>query len=200
LKSFKAKGKGKMKNVESKTAKTGNGPSRDTTAKDGPSPMTESKENVSGEIIVGIEKIGNLVGRSMATTLDYIHYYKMPAEKNGQAIWELDLEKFRAWAAALGWTRQMSESELEIQVRKKALQEGGPGKVIEANSLDALAKRLYTDTGRLNSYRKQIDCPIQKNDDGTYRVDLNKWELFQIEYRVGEYFLTGKTKGKVSWT
>jgi hypothetical protein len=63
-----------------------------------------------------------------------------------------------------------------------------------------LAKRLYTDTGRLNSYRKQIDCPIQKNDDGTYRVDLNKWELFQIEYRVGEYFLTGKTKGKVSWT
>jgi hypothetical protein len=188
-----------MKTEDGKTTRIGKEQSAKTNEKDGPSPMTESKEKDCGEIIRGIEKIGNLIGgRSISTTLDFIRLYGMPAERKA-AVWQIDIEKFKSWAADLGWNRQMSESELKIQVRQKALQEAGPGKVIEG-TLQHLAKRLYTDTGTLSSYRKQIDCPIQKNDDNTYRVDLHAWELFQIKYRVGEYRLTGNQKGRISWT
>jgi hypothetical protein len=164
--------------------------------------MNKSEKNASGEIIRGIEKIGEIIGnKSIATTMSFINLYDLPAKRTKDgAGWELDLNEFRKWAEGICWTPTMSESELRVQLRKKSLVEAGPGKVIEAKSLDAMAKRLFTDIGRIQDYRKQTDCPIQKNDDGTFSVDLNKWELFQIEHKVGPYLLTGKrSKGRIAW-
>lgn len=152
-------------------------------------------------MVKGIEKIGDLLGgKSISTTMEYVRFFGLPAKKNSQAVWELDVEKFKSWAASLGWTRQMSESEIRVQVRKKALLEAGPGKVVEAKSLDALAKKLFSDVGRIQSYMRQSDCPIEKQTDNTFKVDLHKWELFQIEHRIGEYLLTGKkSRGRLAW-
>lgn len=193
------KGNIDMKEDSKKMHRTGTVKSTKPKAGIGKSQMTTSEENVSGEIVKGIEAIGDLLGgRSIATAMQYIKFYGLPAERKA-AVWQIDIEKFKSWADSLGWSRQMSETELKIQVRKKDLEQAGPGTIIEG-TFQHLAKRLYTDTSTLNSYMKQIDCPIQKNDDNTYRVDLHAWELFQIKYRVGEYRLTGNQKGRISWT
>jgi hypothetical protein len=181
--------------------KTGNGQSPGNKTETGNQQANNSKKGACGEIIRGIEKIGDLLGgKSISTVQTYVRMYGLPAERDKNSVWFVDLDKFKSWAAAIGWTKQMHESDLRIQVRKKALQEAGPGKIVEARNLDALAKRLFSDVGRLQSYLRWENCPIQKNDDGSFKVDLNQWELFQIEHRVGPYLLTGKrSKGRIAW-
>jgi hypothetical protein len=189
-----------MKDARSEIKETGNGQSTGSKAETGN--QTENSSGAGcGDTIVGIEKIGDLLGgKSISTVQTYVRMYGLPAERDKNSVWYLDLEKFKSWAAALGWKPTMHESDLRLQVRKKALQKAGPGKTVEAKSLDALAKRLYSDVGRLQSYLRWENCPIQKNDDGTFSVDQNKWELFQIQHRVGPYLLTGKrSKGRIAW-
>jgi hypothetical protein len=142
--------------------------------------MTTSEENVSGKI-VGIEKIGDLIGRSISTTSDYIKLYGMPAERNGQAVWELDLEKFRAWAKGIGWTPKMHESELRTLMHRKNLKEAGPGQEIKG-SISYLEKRLSRNmTTLLDLMRDHEGCPIKKLPDNQYSVDENAWALFMLD-------------------
>jgi hypothetical protein len=191
-----------MKDVRSEIKETGKEQSPGSKTETGNQQANNSKKGACGEVVKGIEKIGDLLGgKSISTVQTYVRMYGLPAERDKNSVWYVDLEKFKSWAAALGWKPTMHESELRIQVRKKALVEAGPGKVIEAKSLDALSKKLFSDVGRLQSYLRWENCPIQKNDDGSFKVDLHAWELFQIEHRIGEYLLTGKkSRGRLAWS
>jgi hypothetical protein len=176
------KGEDVMTTAKKETLKTGNGTSKDTTAKTGKFPKTSSSGAGCGDTIVGIERIADALGvKSISTAQTYVQIYGLPAVKNSASVWELDLEKFQAWARDIGWTKKMHESELRNRIHKKNLREAGRGNEIRG-SINFLEKRLQKNmTTLFDLMRDHEGCPIKKLPDNQYQVFENEWILFMLD-------------------
>jgi hypothetical protein len=177
------KGEDVMTTAKKETLKTGNGTSKDTTAKTGKFPKTSSSGAGCGDTIVGIERIADALGvKSISTAQTYVQIYGLPAVKNSASVWELDLEKFQAWARDIGWTKKMHESELRNRIHRKNLEAAGPGAEIKG-SINILEKRLQKSMTTIFSLMRDHGeaCPIRKLPDGQYRVFENEWTLFLMD-------------------
>jgi hypothetical protein len=171
-----------MREDSKETRKTGNGQSAKTNGEAGTSPLSNSKEKGCGEIIRGIERIAEAINsQSITTAMQFINRYGLPAEKGPGSVWQMDVEKFQAWAASLGWTKSMHESELRNRIHKKNLEAAGPGNEIKG-SISYLEKRLSRNmTTLFDLMRAHEGCPIKKLPDGQYRVFENEWDLFLMD-------------------
>jgi hypothetical protein len=144
--------------------------------------MTTSEKNVSGDTIVGIEAIAEALGvKSIATAQHYAKFYGLPAERRN-SVWEMDVDKFRAWAASLKWSPKMHESELRGRIHRKNLEAAGPGAEIKG-SINILEKRLQKSMTTIFSLMRNHGeaCPIKKLPDGQYSVFENEWTLFLMD-------------------
>lgn len=150
--------------------------------KTGKSQMTNSSGAGCGKI-VGIERIAEAINsESIATAMQFISRYGLPAEKGPGAVWQMSVDKFQAWADSLGWKPEMPESELRNRIHKINLREAGPGQEIKG-SITYLEKRLSRHMTTLRDLMRDYGeaCPIKKLPDGQYQVFQNEWDLFLME-------------------
>jgi len=170
-----------MRESSKEMHKTGTVKSTKPKAGIGKSQMTTSEENVSGKI-VGIEAVADALGvKSIATAQHYAKFYGLPAYRTTASTWEMSVDKFRAWARDIGWTKSMHESELRNRIHRKNLREAGPGNEIRG-SINFLEKRLQKNmTTLFDLMRDHEGCPIKKLPDNQYQVFENEWILFMMD-------------------
>jgi hypothetical protein len=160
---------------------------------------SENKNESKRELLNGIDAISAHLNRSISTIIKWVQRYDFPARKAAGKTWTLDLADFRQWSNSWGYTAQTMDSDLERLALRKHLEQAKP-KVITGD-LNQLAKRLYTSVVTLMDYRKIDGCPLVKGESNQWRVDLNSWELWRLNNKLGPYAETGKHKGRVPiWT
>jgi hypothetical protein len=171
-----------MKDVRSEIKETGKEQSAKANGETGNQQANNSKKGACGKTIVGIEAIASAINsQSIATAMQFINRYGLPAEKGPGSVWQMDVDKFEAWARDIGWTKKMHESELTTRIHRKNLSEAGPGNEIRG-SITYLEKRLARNmTTLLDLMRDHESCPIKKLPDNQYSVDENAWALFMLD-------------------
>jgi len=136
----------------------------------------------SREIIIGIDAIADYLKRGIQPTMDLILKVKIPAEKNQENVWTLDVEKFQKWCKALDWIPwEQSDKDLARKIYRRDLMAAGPGFKIEGD-INHLSKNLGFSSVTLNEFQRFVNCPIQMLEGNQFCVFENQWLLFIQEH------------------
>ena len=154
-------------------AKTENG-KNSTTKDNGP--------RGNSETIVGIDAIQKYLKRDFMPTMTLIQKMKIPAERNQENVWTLDVDRFQKWCKALDWNPwEQSDKDLARKIYRRDLMAAGPGYKIEGD-INHLSKNLGFSSVTLNEFQRFVNCPIQKLEGNQFCVFENQWLLFIQEH------------------
>jgi hypothetical protein len=135
------------------------------------------------DVIVGIDAICDYLKRGFTPTMDLIQKMKIPAKKNQENVWCLDVEKFQKWCREMDWNPwKDSDKDLARKNYRRDLMAAGPGFEIRGD-LNVLEKNLGFSVTTLMEFMRFVNCPIEKiPGTNQYRVYENTWILFIQEH------------------